>query len=205
MTAEVLSHFQVLHSWLPLEMTAEVLSHFQVLHSRPAAEMSLSTHPSLLRPAAIFADNVPFSFLTPEFIKTSQLLQNSVYDSCQARCFLAVGLFDIADSLASHLTLLRETLTYDPTTYLHVLLMTVLQLLSAMSHCLDRGFTVTETDLGDVFHIARQDLWGKVMVSFIPPPPPPTHSPHPYNHHQHLQSFKHYMITHQQITLRGLQ
>ena len=165
------SHFQVLHSRLPLEMTAEVLSHFQVLHSRPAAEMSLSTHPSLLRPAAIFADNVPFSFLTPEFIKTSQLLQNSVYDSCQARCFLAVGLFDIADSLASHLTLLRETLTYDPTTYLHVLLMTTLQLLSAMSHCLDRGFTVTETDLGDVFHIARQDLRGKVMVSLIHPPP----------------------------------
>ena len=143
----------------------EVLPYFQILHSRPAAEMSLSTHPSLLRPAAIFADNVPFSFLTPEFIKTSQLLQNSVYDSCQARCFLAVGLFDIADSLASHLALLRETLTYDPTTYLHVLLMTTLQLLSAMSHCLDRGFTVTETDVGDVFHITRQDLRGKVLMS----------------------------------------
>ena len=82
--------------------------------------MSLSTHPSLLRPAAIFADNVPFSFLTPEFVKTSQLLQNSVYDSCQARCFLAVGLFDVADSLASHLGLLRETLTHDPTAYLQV-------------------------------------------------------------------------------------
>ncbi|KAK7096433.1 hypothetical protein V1264_005730 [Littorina saxatilis] len=138
-----------------------------VLHSRPAAEMTLSTHPSLLRPAAIFADNVPFSFLTPDFIKTSQLLQNSVYDSCLARCFLAVGLFDIADSLSSHLTLMRETLTHDPATYLHVLLMTTLQLLSAMSHCLDRGFTVTETDLGDVFHVAREDLRGKV-VAFLP-------------------------------------
>ncbi len=88
-----------------------------------------------------------------------------------------------ADSLASHLTLLRETLTYDPTTYLHVLLMTTLQLLSAMSHCLDRWFTVTETDLGDVFHIARQDLRGKVTVSLTPLTPPP---PHPYYHHQLL-------------------
>lgn len=138
-----------------------------VLHSRPAAEMSLSTHPSLLRPVAIFADNVPFSFLTAEFIKTSQLLQNSVYDSSQARCFLAVGPFDIADSLSSHLALLRETLTQDLGGYLQVLMMTVLQLLSAFSHCLDRGFTVTETDLGDVFHIARQDLRGKV-VAFLP-------------------------------------
>ncbi|KAL8595504.1 hypothetical protein ACOMHN_000713 [Nucella lapillus] len=138
-----------------------------VLHSRPAAEMSQSTHPSLLRPVAIFADNVPFSFLTADFIKTSQLLQNSVYDSCQARCFLAVGILDIAESLASHLTLLRETLVEDLAGYLRVVLMTTLQLLSALSHCLDRGFTVTETDLGDVFHIARGDLRGKV-VAFLP-------------------------------------
>ncbi|XP_076438772.1 uncharacterized protein LOC143277753 [Babylonia areolata] len=138
-----------------------------VLHSRPAADMSQSAHPSLLRPAAIFADNVPFSFLTADFIKTSQLLQNSVYDSCQARCFLAVGVFDIAESLSSHLALLRETLTPDPGSYLRALLMTALQLLSALSHCLDRGFTVTETDLGDVFHITRPDLRGKV-VAFLP-------------------------------------
>ncbi|PVD36181.1 hypothetical protein C0Q70_03156 [Pomacea canaliculata] len=138
-----------------------------VLHSRPAAEMSLSSHPSLLRPVCVFADNVPFSFLTADFIKTSQLLQNSVYDSCLARCFIAVGIFDVAESLASHLTLLRETLIHDPDSYLRVLLMATLQLLSAMSHCLDRGFTVTETDLGDVFLIARHDLRGKV-VAFLP-------------------------------------
>lgn len=126
--------------------------------------MSLSTHPTLLRPVTVFADNVPFSFLTAEFIKTSQLLQNSVYDSCLARCFVAVGVFDVAESLAMHLTLLRETLTHDPDAYLRIVLMTTLQLLSAMSHCLDRGFTVTETDLGDVFLIARQDLRGKVCI-----------------------------------------
>ncbi|CAG5131893.1 unnamed protein product, partial [Candidula unifasciata] len=57
----------------------------------PATEMCSTCHPSLLRPSAVFADTIPFSYLTPDFIKTSQLLQNSVYDSSQAKCFVAVG------------------------------------------------------------------------------------------------------------------
>ncbi|BFZ14258.1 hypothetical protein BsWGS_17297 [Bradybaena similaris] len=138
-----------------------------ILHSRPATEMCMSTHPSLLRPSAVFADTIPFSYLTPDFIKTSQLLQNSVYDSSQARCFIAVGAFDIVESLDSHLALLRETLAQDLNSYLNVILTATLQLLSAMSHCLDQGFSVTETDYDDVFLITRSDLRGKV-VAFLP-------------------------------------
>ncbi|CAG5129680.1 unnamed protein product [Candidula unifasciata] len=138
-----------------------------ILHSRPATEMCMSTHPSLLTPSAVFADTIPFSYLTPDFIKTSQLLQNSVYDSSQARCFIAVGAFDIVESLDSHLTLLRETLAQDLNSYLSVILTATLQLLSAMSYCLDQGFSVTETDYDDVFLITRSDLRGKV-VAFLP-------------------------------------
>ncbi|KAH9495987.1 hypothetical protein Btru_012357 [Bulinus truncatus] len=144
-------------------------SHCQVmvLHSRPATERCTTSHPSLLRPSAVFADTIPFSYLTPDFIKTSQLLQNSVYDSSQARCFVAVGSFDVVESLDSHLALLRETLALDPGAYLNVILTAALQLLSAMSHCLDQGFSVTETDYNDVFLITRSDLRGKV-VAFLP-------------------------------------
>ncbi|XP_059169943.1 nuclear pore complex protein DDB_G0274915-like [Physella acuta] len=138
-----------------------------ILHSRPATERCTTSHPSLLRPSAVFADTIPFSYLTPDFIKTSQLLQNSVYDSSQARCFIAVGAFDVVESLDSHLALLRETLALDPTAYLNIILTAALQLLSAMSHCLDQGFSVTETDYNDVFLITRSDLRGKV-VAFLP-------------------------------------
>ncbi|KAI8786429.1 mucin-19 [Biomphalaria glabrata] len=138
-----------------------------ILHSRPATERCITSHPSLLRPSAVFADTIPFSFLTPDFIKTSQLLQNSVYDSSQAKCFIAVGAFDVVESLDSHLMLLRETLALDPQAYLNIILIAALQLLSAMSHCLDQGFSVTETDYNDVFLITRSDLRGKV-VAFLP-------------------------------------
>ncbi|BFZ25899.1 hypothetical protein BsWGS_28938 [Bradybaena similaris] len=138
-----------------------------ILHSRPATEMCATCHPSLLRPSAVFADTIPFSYLTPDFIKTSQLLQNSVYDSSQAKCFIAVGAFDIVENLESHLALLRENLAQDLNSYLNVILTAALQLLSAMSHCLDQGFSVTETDYNDVFLITRSDLRGKV-VAFLP-------------------------------------
>ncbi|GFS14580.1 hypothetical protein ElyMa_006749700 [Elysia marginata] len=138
-----------------------------ILHSRPATEMCPTSHPSLLRPTAVFADTIPFSFLTPDFIKTSQLLQNSVYDSSQARCFVAVGAFDIVENLPDHLCKLRETLGQDPAAYLNVLLLAALQLLSAMSHCLDQGFSVTEMDYEDVFLLTRANLRGKV-VAFLP-------------------------------------
>ncbi|RUS73998.1 hypothetical protein EGW08_018227, partial [Elysia chlorotica] len=163
-----------------------------ILHSRPATELCPTTHPSLLRPTAVFADTIPFSFLTPDFIKTSQLLQNSVYDSSQARCFVAVactgfiktlellqnyvydssqtscfvavGAFDIVESLPDHLCKLRETMGQDPAAYLNVLLLAALQLLSAMSHCLDQGFSVTEMDYEDVFLLTRPNLRGKVAA-----------------------------------------
>ncbi|KAK3797924.1 hypothetical protein RRG08_014002 [Elysia crispata] len=138
-----------------------------ILHSRPATEMCPTSHPSLLRPTAVFADTIPFSFLTPDFIKTSQLLQNSVYDSSQARCFVAVGAFDIVESLPDHLCKLRETMGQDPAAYLNVLLLAALQLLSAMSHCLDQGFSVTEMDYEDVFLLNRGNLRGKV-AAFLP-------------------------------------
>ncbi|XP_046381715.2 uncharacterized protein LOC124152717 isoform X1 [Haliotis rufescens] len=138
-----------------------------LLHSRPATESSTVTHPSLLKPAAVFADTIPFSFLTEEFIKTSQLVQNSVYDSSLAKCFCAVGSFDIIESLDSHLSLLRETLTHNAEVYMNVILSMALQLLSAMSHCLDQGYTVTETDFRDIFLVTRSDLRGKV-ITFLP-------------------------------------
>ncbi|XP_041355428.1 proteoglycan 4-like [Gigantopelta aegis] len=138
-----------------------------LLHSRSATETSSLTHPSLLKPVVVFADTIPFSFLTEEFIKTSQLVQNSIYDTSLAKCFCAVGNFDIIENLDSHLTLLRETLTHNLDAYMHVILSVVLQLLSSMSHCLDQGFTVSERDFRDIYLVSRSDLRGKV-ITFLP-------------------------------------
>ncbi|ESO85094.1 hypothetical protein LOTGIDRAFT_235954 [Lottia gigantea] len=138
-----------------------------LLHSRPATEMSSTCHPSLLKPVAVFADTIPFVNLSEEFIKTSQVAQNSIYDTNLAKCFIAVGSFDIIETLDSHIALLRETLSHNLDALMHIILTLALQLLSAMSHCLDQGYTVTERDFRDVFLLTRADLRGKI-IAFLP-------------------------------------
>ncbi|XP_050395838.2 uncharacterized protein LOC126814616 [Patella vulgata] len=138
-----------------------------LLHSRPATEMSTNSHPSLLKPVAVFADTIPFTSLSEEFIKTSQVAQNSIYDTNLAKCFVAVGSFEIIETLDSHIALLKETLSHNLDALMHIVLTLALQLLSAMSHCLDQGYTVTERDFRDVFLLSRADLRGKV-IAFLP-------------------------------------
>ncbi|KAL5020147.1 hypothetical protein ScPMuIL_003039 [Solemya velum] len=136
-----------------------------LLHTRP--EITSAHHPSLLRPTVVFTDNIPFSYLHEDFIKTSQLLQNSVAQSNIAKCYIAVGLFDIADSMSNTLNNTREENETKGGDYIELVLLIVLQLLSAVSHCFDQGYVLVEADFRDTFVILSNSCSGHI-VAFLP-------------------------------------
>lgn len=139
---------------------------FQLLHSRP--EITGANHPSLLKPTCIFTDSVPFSYLTDAFIKTSQILETTVSqaNANMAKCYIVVGLFDITESLTSHMNSL-ETVCDNQRDFLRKVLFFVLQLLSAISHCLEQGHPLSEGDFHDLYLISNPYCLGET-VSFLP-------------------------------------
>lgn len=141
-------------------------SSFQLLHSRP--EITCANHPSLLKPTCIFTDPVPFSYLTDAFINTSQILETTVSqaNANMAKCYIVVGLFDISESLNTHLTCL-QTICENQKDFLRKVLFFVLQLLSAISHCLEQGHSLSEADFHDLYLISNPYCLGET-VSFLP-------------------------------------
>ncbi|XP_052786716.1 uncharacterized protein LOC128222015 [Mya arenaria] len=137
-----------------------------LLHSRP--EITAANHPSLLKPTCIFTDHVPFSYLTEEFIKTSQILETGASQTLanMAKCYIAVGIFDITESLNYHMGSL-ETVCENQKDFLRKVLFFVLQLLSAMSHCLEEGHPISECDFHDLYLISNPYCLGET-VSFLP-------------------------------------
>ncbi|XP_045184924.2 uncharacterized protein LOC123542942 [Mercenaria mercenaria] len=137
-----------------------------LLHSRP--EITAANHPSMLKPTCIFTDSVPFSYLTDAFIKTSQILETTVNqaNANMAKCFIVVGLFDITESLTSHMNSL-ETVCENQRDFLRKVLFFVLQLLSAISHCLEQGHPLSEADFHDLYLISNPYCLGET-VSFLP-------------------------------------
>lgn len=137
-----------------------------LLHSRPV--ITSDNHPSLLKPTCIFTDSVPYSYLTDEFIKTSQILETCVNQSNAnvAECYIVVGLFDITESLTKHMNSL-ETVCENQDDFLRKVLFIVLQLLSAISHCLEQGHPLSEADFHDLYLISNPHCLGET-VSFLP-------------------------------------
>ncbi|KAH3741384.1 serine-rich adhesin for platelets-like [Dreissena polymorpha] len=137
-----------------------------LLHSRP--EITSANHPSLLKPTSIFTDSVPFSYLTDEFIKTSQILETCLNqtNANSSQCYIVVGLFDITESLAHHMNAL-ETVCDNQKGFLAKVLFFVLQLLSAISHCLEQGHSLSEADFHDLYLISNPYCLGET-VSFLP-------------------------------------
>lgn len=139
-----------------------------LLHSRP--DISVVEHPSLLHPSVVFSDMVPHSYLTDDFIKTNQLLQYANKQSDSAKCFIATGQFDITDNMNNHLASLEKI--YDSMTpseeHLEILLFYVLQILSAISHCLEHGFSLGEANFRDVFVIAPGARCHGNTIAFLP-------------------------------------
>ncbi|KAL3885388.1 hypothetical protein ACJMK2_025455 [Sinanodonta woodiana] len=135
-----------------------------LLHTRP--DMTSANHPSILKPTCIFSDSIPFSYLTDDFIKTSQLLENCVYQSNVAKCYVAVGLFDITESVTDYLAVL-EAKVKNPKDFLEKTLFVILQLLSAISHCVEQGHHIAESDFRDIFLISNAKCSGDI-VSFLP-------------------------------------
>ncbi|XP_063437165.1 uncharacterized protein LOC134718519 [Mytilus trossulus] len=139
-----------------------------LLHSRP--DISIVEHPSLLHPSVIFSDMVPHSYLTDDFIKTNQLLQYSNKQPDSAKCFIAAGQFDITDNMNNHLASLEKI--YDSATpseeHLEILLFHVLQILSAISHCLEHGFSLGEANFRDVFVLAPGSRCHGNTIAFLP-------------------------------------
>ncbi|OWF38723.1 uncharacterized protein LOC110465950 [Mizuhopecten yessoensis] len=143
-----------------------------LLHTKP--DLTNVQHSSLLKPTVIFTDNIPFSYLTEDFIKTSQLLQNlqnPVNQSNHAKCFVAIGLFDVNGDLNHKLAALKDGFSADPgncSTELETLLFYMLQLLSAISHCLDQGFTLGEANFRDVFIVTNSNHCHGDIIAFLP-------------------------------------
>ena len=137
---------------------------FQLLHSRP--EMMTANHPSLLKPTCIFTDSVPYSYLTEDFIKTSQLLQTSLNQSNSAKCYIVVGLFDITESVTHHLSSL-QSMCENQKEFLRKILFFTLQLLSAISYCLEQGHPLAEADFRDICLISNPYCLGEI-VAFLP-------------------------------------
>lgn len=140
---------------------------FQLLHSRP--EITAANHPSLLKPTCIFTDTVPFSYLTEEFIRTSQILETTSVNQSNAnvaKCYIVVGLFDITESLTHHMNSL-ETICENQKEFLRKVLFFVLQLLSAISHCMEEGHSLSEADFHDLYLISNPYCLGET-VSFLP-------------------------------------
>ncbi|KAK3595451.1 hypothetical protein CHS0354_003443 [Potamilus streckersoni] len=135
-----------------------------LLHTRP--DMTSANHPSILKPTCIFSDSIPFSYLTDDFIKTSQLLENCVYQSNVAKCYVAVGLFDITESVTDYLAVL-EAKVQNQKDFLEKTLFVILQLLSAISHCVEQGHHIAESDFRDIFLISNAKCSGDI-VSFLP-------------------------------------
>ena len=142
----------------------------QLLHTRP--ELVSTQHPGLLRPTVVFSDAIPFTYLTDDFIKTSQLLhnlQNSVNQSNFAKCFVAIGQFDITDNLTNHMASLEQSaavLTLDD--HMETVLFCVLQMLSAISHCLDQGFCLGDADFRDIFLLSCGANCHGNIIAFLP-------------------------------------
>ena len=128
--------------------------------------MTTANHPSLLKPTCIFTDSIPYSYLTEEFIKTSQLLQTSVNQSNSAKCYIVVGLFDITVSVVQHLSSL-ESMCENQKEFLRKILFYTLQLLSAINHCLEQGHPLAEADFRDIYLISNPYCLGET-VSFLP-------------------------------------
>lgn len=128
--------------------------------------MTTANHPSLLKPTCIFTDSVPYSYLTDDFIKTSQVLQTFVTQSNSAKCYIVVGLFDITESVTHHLASL-ESLCENQKDFLRKILFFTLQLLSAISHCLEQGHPLAEADFRDVYLISNPYCLGEI-VAFLP-------------------------------------
>lgn len=143
-----------------------------LLHTKP--DLTNVQHSSLLKPTVIFSDNIPFSYLTEDFIKTSQLLQNlqnPVNQSNLAKCYVAIGLFDINGDLNHKLATLKERFSVEPgncSADLETLLFYMLQLLSAISHCLDQGFTLGEANFRDVFIVSNTNHCHGDIIAFLP-------------------------------------
>lgn len=139
---------------------------FQLLHSRP--EITAANHPSLLKPTCIFTDSIPYTYLTDAFIKTSQILETTVNqaNASFAKCYIVVGLFDITESLNAHMNSM-ETVCENQKDFLRKILFFVLQLLSAISHCLEQGHPLSEADFRDLYLISNPYCLGET-VSFLP-------------------------------------
>ncbi|KAL4216641.1 hypothetical protein ACF0H5_024364 [Mactra antiquata] len=137
-----------------------------LLHSRP--EITAANHPSLLKPTCIFTDCIPYTYLTEAFIKTSQILETTVSqaNASFAKCYIVVGLFDITESLNAHLNAM-ETICENQKDFLRKILFFVLQLLSAISHCLEQGHPLSEADFRDLYLISNPYCLGET-VSFLP-------------------------------------
>ncbi|XP_060075191.1 uncharacterized protein LOC132554880 [Ylistrum balloti] len=152
--------------------TTSTTCQLMLLHTKP--ELTSVQHSSLLKPTVIFSDNIPFSYLTEDFIKTSQLLQNlqnPVNQSNMAKCFVAIGLFDVNSDLNHKLAILKDRFSADPgnsSTELETLLFYMLQLLSAISHCLDQGFTLGEANFRDVFIVSNGSHCHGDIIGFLP-------------------------------------
>ena len=167
-TTFLIGLFQLLHSrWnftLTLCVTTFLIGLFQLLHSRP--EITAANHPSLLKPTCIFTDSVPFTYLTDEFIKTSEILETCVTQTHMAKCYIVVGLFDVSESLAQHMGSL-EMVCENQRDFLRKVLFFVLQILSAISHCLEEGHPLSEGDFHDLFLISNPYCLGET-VAFLP-------------------------------------
>lgn len=113
---------------------------------------------------------VPHSYLTEDFIKTNQLLQYGNKQPDVAKCFIATGQFDITDNMNNHLASLEKI--YDTATpseeHLEILLFCLLQILSAISHCLDHGFSLGEANFRDVFVLAPGARCHGNIIAFLP-------------------------------------
>lgn len=112
---------------------------------------------------------MPFTYLTEEFIKTSQILETTGVNQSNAsvaKCYIVVGLFDITESLSHHMNSM-ETICENQKDFLRKVLFFVLQLLSAISHCMEEGHSLSEADFHDLFLISNPYCLGET-VSFLP-------------------------------------
>lgn len=135
--------------------------------------MMTDQHPGILKPTVIFTDNIPYSYLTEDFIKTSQLLhnlQNSANQSNSAKCYVAVGVFDITENLTNHISAfsLSDSAKPEGEEFIESVLFYMLQILSAISHCLDQGFSLGEANFRDVFVLSNKETYTGDVVAFLP-------------------------------------
>ena len=82
------------------------------------------------------------------------------------KCYVVVGLFDITESVNLHLNNL-QTVCENQRDFLRKILFFVLQLLSAISHCLEQGHPLAEADFHDLYLISNPYCLGET-VAFLP-------------------------------------